>query len=44
MISGDGDIEIVTLKKGVLRMVLKVYDEETGQGAGQVLVEFVQER
>ena len=40
----NGEWEIVTLKRGVLRMVLKVYDEDTGQGAGQVLVEFVQER
>lgn len=40
----NGEWEIVTLKKGVLRMVLKVYDEDTGAGAGQVLVEFVQER
>lgn len=40
----NGEWEIVTLKKGVLRMVLKVYNEDTGAGAGQVLVEFVQER
>jgi hypothetical protein len=40
----NGEWEIVTLRNGVLRMVLKVYDEDTGQGAGQILVEFVQKR
>ena len=44
----NGEWEIVTLKNGVLRMVLKVFNQDPESGkevpAGQVLVEFTKVR